>query len=189
MKTSRVVGVVGLSGAVVAAGWAAGTGFLTPPDSAAAAGLGATTTQSTQTDTGSQQSSGVTTSKSGTASGATSGTDNSASGSATGTDTSGSSSAPASTTSTFDGDAVSTRYGTFQAEITVTDGTVTDITLLQDGAYDRHSQEINNYAIPRLTKEVLSAQSANVQGISGASFTSGGFLETVASAFQAAGLS
>jgi uncharacterized protein with FMN-binding domain len=83
---------------------------------------------------------------------------------------------------------VNTRYGTFQVEITVKDGTITDVTVLRDGLNDGRSQQINNYAIPRLTKEVLSAQSANVQAVSGASFTSYGFINSVASAIDAAGL-
>ncbi len=82
-----------------------------------------------------------------------------------------------------------TQYGTFQAEITVVNGKITDITLLKDGAHDGNSRSINNYAVPQLTKEVLSAQSANVQAVSGASYTSEGFLHTVASAIAAAGLS
>lgn len=89
---------------------------------------------------------------------------------------------------TFDGSAVPTRYGTFQAEITVDNGAITAISWLQDGATDGHSQRINEYAIPQLEKAILSAQDVNVGYVSGASYTSGGVEDAVLSAMQAAGL-
>jgi len=70
---------------------------------------------------------------------------------------------------TFTGDPVQTRYGAVQVEIVVTD-------------------EINSWAVPALNDEVVSAQSANISMISGATVTSVGYLTSLQSAFDAAGL-
>lgn len=96
--------------------------------------------------------------------------------------------APAAASGTFDGNSVNTVYGPFQVEITVSNGTITDIAMLQEGDGDRHSQQINDYAVPTLISEVLRAQSAKVSAISGASYTSAGVLQSISSAIQQAGL-
>ncbi len=89
---------------------------------------------------------------------------------------------------TFTGSAISTRYGTFQAKITVSDGTMTAISWLQEGANDGHSQQINSYAVPVLEDAILSQQKVNVGYVSGASYTSQGVENAVYSAMQEAGL-
>ena len=184
MKMSRGVSLVGLSAAVVSAGWVMGSDVFTPPQSTALAAHTVTGAGTTTTGAGTPTAS---TSTSPTSSATTPATTPATS--ATASATPAAPPPPAAPSGTFDGSPVNTRYGTFQAEITVANGKITDIALLQDGARDGNSRSINAYAVPRLTKEVLSAQSANVQAISGASYTSGGFLETVASAIATAGLS
>jgi uncharacterized protein with FMN-binding domain len=57
---------------------------------------------------------------------------------------------------------------------------------LNDGANPR-SQFIDQQAIPILEHEVLKAQSANIQGVSGASYTSGGFDQSLQSALHKLG--
>jgi len=94
----------------------------------------------------------------------------------------------AAATGTFDGDSVRTRYGSYQAEITVADGVVTDISMLQSGNSDGTSQQISAYALPQLISAVLQKQTFNVGYVSGASYTTQGFESTVQSAMQAAGL-
>ncbi|MGC4174749.1 FMN-binding protein [Demequina sp.] len=90
---------------------------------------------------------------------------------------------------TFDGPAVSNARGTYQAQITVVDGVVTDVIALQAGTDAPESVRVNEAAIPALRQEVLDAQSADVAAISGASFTSPAFIESLEGAFEAAGLS
>ncbi len=89
---------------------------------------------------------------------------------------------------TYTGAAVQTRYGIYQVEITVSGGEVTDVTLVQEGENDHESQQIKSYALPELIQEVLDTQSSDVTYISGASFTSDGFAQSVADAFDQAGL-
>ena len=89
---------------------------------------------------------------------------------------------------TFDGDVVSTRFGSVQVEIVVTDGVVTAADAIQYPSRDRESQQINSWAVPALNDEVVSAQSANISMISGATITSSAYLQSLQSAFDAAGL-
>jgi len=90
---------------------------------------------------------------------------------------------------TFAGPAVSNARGTYQAQITVVDGTVTDVVALQAGTRDPQSVAVNQMAIPAFRTEVLEAQSWDVDAISGASFTSPAFIESLQGAFEDAGLS
>jgi len=90
---------------------------------------------------------------------------------------------------TFDGPAVSNARGTYQAQITVVDGQVTDVVALQAGTQDPNSIAVNQMAIPKFREEVLEAQTWDVAAVSGASFTSPAFIESLQGAFEAAGLS
>ena len=96
---------------------------------------------------------------------------------------------PDSAAQTFDGPAVSNVRGTYRAQITVVDGVVTDVVALQAGTSAPESVAVNTMAIPLFKERVLEAQSADVEAVSGASFTSPAFLESLAGAFYAAGLS
>ena len=88
---------------------------------------------------------------------------------------------------TYTGDTVSTPYGDMQVEITVEDGTITDIEWVQLPS-DGKSQQINDYAAPTLVQEGLEAQSADVDSVSGASYTSAAFKSSLQSALDQAGL-
>lgn len=90
---------------------------------------------------------------------------------------------------TFDGPAVSNARGTYQAQITVVDGKVTDVIALQAGTQDPNSIAVNQVAIPAFRTEVLEAQTWDVAAVSGASFTSPAFIESLRGAFEEAGLS
>ncbi|MDN4475719.1 FMN-binding protein [Demequina sp. SYSU T00192] len=94
--------------------------------------------------------------------------------------------APAS--STHDGPVVSNLRGDFQARITVTGGEVTDVQAIAAGTRDSESVQINARAIPVLRDEVLAAQTWDVAAVSGASYTSQGFTESLRGAFAEAGL-
>ena len=87
---------------------------------------------------------------------------------------------------TFVGSSVFVNYGTVQVEITVVDGKITDAHALQapSGRSDRFTQ----YAIPVLRQQTLAAQSASIQGASGASYTSWGWFTSLEVAIARAGL-
>lgn len=89
---------------------------------------------------------------------------------------------------TYTGRSVSTRFGDVQVQITVADGQITAITPLQLTDRDRRSMQISNQAAPILRDEVLSAQSANVRMVAGATYTSEGYLTSIQSAIDQAGL-
>ena len=96
--------------------------------------------------------------------------------------------APASTAVTVDGAAEMTRYGLVQVQVVITGGVITDVTAPQSPHADRESTQINSRAIPQLRAQVLKAQSANIDGVSGATFTTQGYITSLQSALDAAGL-
>ena len=87
---------------------------------------------------------------------------------------------------TFSGPSVNVNYGNVQVQITVKDGKITDATALQapSGRNDRWT----NMALPILKKQTLAAQSASIQGASGASYTSYGWYTSLQGALAKAGL-
>jgi uncharacterized protein with FMN-binding domain len=123
-------------------------------------------------------------------SGASSGTDNGA-GSGTDSDsgsrTSGSDSSSASS-QTYDGDAVQTRWGPVQVQITVEGGQIRVADVLQVPMANHHDQQINSRAVPILNAEAVDAQSADIDMVSGATDTSEGYLSSLQSAIDKAGL-
>lgn len=103
--------------------------------------------------------------------------------------TAGATTAPTGvTTRTYLGSSVTTRYGVVQVKITVRDAKITDVSFAQLTAFDGRSQQINSDAAPRLLQETLSAQSAKVDTISGASYTSDGYRQSLQSALDKAGI-
>ena len=94
--------------------------------------------------------------------------------------------APQGVNGTFSGPSVNVNYGNVQVQITVKDGKITDATALQapSGRNDRWT----NMALPILKKQTLAAQSANIQGASGASYTSYGWYTSLQGALAKAGL-
>lgn len=89
---------------------------------------------------------------------------------------------------TYTGDAVQTRYGAVQVQITVQDGRITGSEAIQYPNQDRHDQRINAYAVPILNAEVVAAQSAGIDAVSGATVTSDGYMRSLQSAIDAAHL-
>ena len=89
-------------------------------------------------------------------------------------------------TGTFTGPTVNVNYGNVQVQITVKDGKIVDATALQapSGRNDRWT----NMALPILKKQTLAAQSASIQGASGASYTSYGWYTSLQGALAKAGL-
>lgn len=89
---------------------------------------------------------------------------------------------------TFDGAAVMTRYGNVQVQVTVARGKVTAVQTLQVPMEDRHDQMINSQAVPVYNGEVVDAQSAQIDVVSGATVTWGGYTQSLQSALDQAHL-
>jgi uncharacterized protein with FMN-binding domain len=92
----------------------------------------------------------------------------------------------ASGTNVVTGDAVDTRYGPVQVRVTLDGGRITAIDVVQAPADSPRDVEINNYALPILTQEALAAQSAGIDTVSGATYTSEGYLGSLQSALDQA---
>ena len=87
---------------------------------------------------------------------------------------------------TFTGGPAETRWGVVQVQITVQGGRIVDSQAIQYPNNNFRDQEINSIALPALHQEVLDAQSANIDAISGATVTSGGYIASLQSAVDAA---
>ncbi|NQW89101.1 FMN-binding protein [Curtobacterium sp. VKM Ac-2861] len=163
MRARIIAGGVVSSIAVLAIGWQLGgqPAATAPAQQGTTSGVGTTGTGSTSDSAGSGTNGG------------SSGTGTTAGSSASGT---------------FAGDTTQTRYGPVQVQITVADGTITDVTPLQLTNSDGRSVQISQQAAPVLRQEALQAQSAQIQSVSGATFTSQGYTTSLQSAIDKAGL-
>jgi uncharacterized protein with FMN-binding domain len=93
---------------------------------------------------------------------------------------------PTAINGTFTGPSVFVNYGNVQVKITVVNGRITDAVAVKapSGRNDRYT----NMAVPILKAQTLKAQSANIQGASGASYTSYGWFTSLQGALAQAGL-
>ncbi|MFI9830117.1 FMN-binding protein [Streptomyces sp. NPDC051913] len=87
-------------------------------------------------------------------------------------------------TKTVTGDSVDTRWGPVQVRITVTNGKLTEVTAVEYPQDNPRDQQINSYAIPTLRTEALQAQSADIDTVSGATYTSDGYRQSLQSALD-----
>lgn len=108
-----------------------------------------------------------------------------ATGSSQGTQTIGSSSVHYKD-GTYTGSVADAYYGNIQVQVSVSGGKLTDVQFLQHPNDNPTSSFINSQAMPILRSEALQAQSATVQGVSGASDSSAAFQQSLASALQQA---
>jgi uncharacterized protein with FMN-binding domain len=178
VRIRAIVSATLASVGILVAGWQSGT-HVTNTASAVGTAAGTTGAGSTGTGSGTTGSSGSTgNSAPSSGSTGTSGT----------TGSTGSTGAAATAAGTFAGSVVQTRFGSVQVQITVGSGSISDVTALQLTDDDRRSVQISNYAAPLLRSEVLKAQSAKVQTISGATVTSSAYLTSLQSALDAAHL-
>jgi len=191
VKRNRAALVTSVSTAMLGAGWAAGVvgTAVAAQDNTLTTTIGAAGTQSPSTE----PSTGTSASPSPSAN-----SDPAASASAAATDPAAPAPAapaepapapaPAGPSGTFQSATVQTRYGNYQVALTIEAGTITNVAMLQSGASDGTSQQITASALPTLQQRVLSAQTYNVQGVSGASFTTQGFEAAVQNAMAQAGM-
>jgi uncharacterized protein with FMN-binding domain len=86
---------------------------------------------------------------------------------------------------TYKGAAVGEPWGTFEVEAIIKSGQLVDVKLVAEPG-DRHSSQINNIAVPMLTQSAIANQSANIDLVSGATWTSESYAESLQSALDAA---
>jgi uncharacterized protein with FMN-binding domain len=94
--------------------------------------------------------------------------------------------AASSVSGSFTGDAINVGYGMVQVKIVVSNGKITEASAVQ--APSGRSQRFTDYAVPNLRQQTLSANSAAINGVSGASYTSYGWYKSLISALQKAGM-
>ncbi len=85
---------------------------------------------------------------------------------------------------TVDGAAVDTRFGPVQVEVVVAAGRITKATAIVYPTENPRDAEINAVAIPDLQAQVIAAQSAQIDGVSGATYTTEGFITSLQSALD-----
>ncbi len=172
MSTKAKLASAAASVGVLFLGWQAGTAHgqtaLTP-----------TTPTTTTTTSGTSGTSGG--SSSGTASSGTSSSSSSTSGGA-----SGGTSASTSASGTYTGTTETHRYGSVTVTVTLSNGTITNLNadVVSDG--EHQSESINAEAVPMLESEIKSANSADVSTVSGATYTTTAYLESLQSALDQA---
>lgn len=149
-------------------------------DTAASTGTTAATTPSTSDDESSESSSDDESSEGSTSS--------SSGGTSSGSTSSGTTATTASgmTDGTFTGGAANTRYGPVQVQITVSGGAIADVQVIDYPNSNREDQQINGRALPVLVSETTQAQSSQIDMVSGATYTSQGYIASLQSAIDQA---
>lgn len=85
------------------------------------------------------------------------------------------------------GDSVGTPYGDVQVQVSFSGSKITRIKVLQVPRESGRDAAIADYSVPILSREVLDSQSAQVDSVSGATYTSEGYLQSVQSAIDKRG--
>lgn len=79
-----------------------------------------------------------------------------------------------------------TEYGPVQVQVTVAGGKITEVRTLQHPYEEQRSRQISAIALPQLRAEALAAQSSRIDGVSGATYTTEGYIASLQSALDAA---
>jgi len=87
---------------------------------------------------------------------------------------------------TYVGEGSRNRWGTVQVQVVYAGGQINDVQILQYPNGDNRSIRINQYALPILINESIQAQSANINGIGGATYTSNSYFQSLQSAIDTA---
>lgn len=96
--------------------------------------------------------------------------------------------APAAAALVVNGTSVDTQYGPVQVQLKVRGGRIVSATAIDFPQGGQTEQQINSHAIPVLQQETLAAQSAHIDAVSGATYTSGGYVTSLQAALDAAHL-
>ncbi|MGW7583812.1 FMN-binding protein [Kitasatospora sp. NPDC054768] len=84
------------------------------------------------------------------------------------------------------GDTVNTRYGPVQVQVTLAGSRITAVDVVTYPSAERRDREINTSALPVLNQEAIAAQSARIDVVSGATYTSDGYVRSLQSALDRA---
>jgi uncharacterized protein with FMN-binding domain len=93
-----------------------------------------------------------------------------------------------SATTVVNGTSADTRYGPVQVQLHIRGGRIVSATAIDYPQGSGRDREINSFAVPILQKETVSAQSAQIDTVSGATFTSEGYKTSLQAALDAAHL-
>ena len=91
---------------------------------------------------------------------------------------------PAAFSGSITGSTISTKYGPMQVKVVWSAGKITDVITLQMTNRDAHSIALSQNACPTLRSETLQAQSAAIAAVSGATYTSNGYKQSLQSAIS-----
>jgi uncharacterized protein with FMN-binding domain len=94
----------------------------------------------------------------------------------------------AASTRRYVGTAIQTRYGIVQVAVVTSSSHIASVNFVQLTAFDGRSQQINSQAAPILLQETLSAQNAHIDAVSGATYTTDGYVQSLQSALDQAGI-
>jgi uncharacterized protein with FMN-binding domain len=114
---------------------------------------------------------------------ATAGGSGTSTGTSTGTAGTPASPLPAGARS-VDGNVANTVYGPVQVQVVVQDQKITGVKILEQPSSTANDLQIGQFAFPKLISETLAAQSAHVDAVSGASYTSAGYIQSLQSALD-----
>jgi uncharacterized protein with FMN-binding domain len=87
---------------------------------------------------------------------------------------------------TYTGPSEQTQFGDVEVQIVVSGGRITDATTPVLTGNEGRSEQINNQAAPILRSELLASQSASIQSVSGATYTSNAYITSLQAAFDQA---
>jgi uncharacterized protein with FMN-binding domain len=93
---------------------------------------------------------------------------------------------PSQSATTVNGSVADTVWGPVQVQVKIDNGKITDVITLVHPTGTGRDETINSYALPKLRLQALKAQSANIDGVSGATVTSDGYRESLQAALDAA---
>jgi hypothetical protein len=85
------------------------------------------------------------------------------------------------------GQVANTAYGPVQLQLTLVQNKITKVTVLQQPEATANDIRIGNFAFPKLIQETLTAQSARIDSVSGATYTSGGYIKSLQSILDGSG--
>ena len=83
------------------------------------------------------------------------------------------------------GNVANTAYGPVQVQVVISKSTkIIKVNILEQPTATEHDLQIGQFAFPKLISETLSAQSARIDSVSGATYTSGGYIKSLQSALD-----
>ena len=186
-STATVSGIVlllGLKSHAATTAHAAGS-FSIGSDSGAVSAPGSASGGDSGSSDGSSSNGGAP-SSGGTTSGGSSSGGTSKAAPSTAPSTSSAKPSTASATKTVTGDAAQTRYGPVQLQVTFNGKKIVRINVIAYPTESGRDQQINSYALPILNQEAMAAQSAQIDVVSGATYTSDGYAQSLQSAIDKA---